>query len=250
MTEKNSESLNTLETITINNSRVRAEVKPQGAFLESLSIDGKEIIYKPLKENPGRGGIPILGPTPGHIKDRAWEHLYPNMPTHGIDRKVLWNIVEVAEDRVIFSRQIGPKEFLFSGAISVKISLLDNGVSISKIITNNEDKPREIGHGFHPYFTVTKDVSYKPQKIELLHPLTPGKAEIIKPGIASITITDSTDIYTIEASPKPTQTVVWTDSPDKYECIEPWWAESGKGDILGPNESKTYTLLIRKVDSE
>lgn len=237
------------ESLKLSNHRVKIEIDPQGAFLKSVVIDEKEVIYRPRNDEPGRGGIPILGPTPGPIKGSRWEGLYPNMPSHGTDRKTSWLISKTKEDEIILKRTIGPSEFLFVGEVAVRLALLKNGFSISKTITNFEEKPREIGHGFHPYFVTTKDTQYSPDEIKKLHPLTPGEAEIIKPGVSQIEMSIDEDLYTMLATPPPTQTVVWSDRPDLYECIEPWWAEEGKGDILKPNESKTYTLEIKKVNS-
>lgn len=235
------------EILRLSNKRVNVEIDPQGAFLNSVIIDRKEVIYKRKDDNPGRGGVPILGPTPGPVKGSLWENLYPNMPNHGIDRKVLWSVSEARKNEVVLKRTMGPKEFLFVGEIAIKFKLLKDGVSISKVITNFEEKSREIGNGFHPYFTTMKNSRFSPDIINKLHPLTPGKAEIIKPGISEVTINTDNDSYLISASPEPVQTVVWSDKPDLYECIEPWWSEEGKGDVLEPNETKTYTLKIRKI---
>lgn len=236
-----------IDTLKLSNERVEMEIDPQGAFLKSLEIDGKEIIYQPRDNKPGRGGIPILGPTPGPVKDNRWEYLYPNMPSHGADRKVLWSISKQKDNEIVLKRTIGPKEFLFAGEVEIKLKILEDGASISKVITNHEEKPREIGHGFHPYFPINPNTTFSPDIINNLHPITPGKSEIVKPGVSIIEMRMDKEQYSMTASPNPTQTVVWSDNPELYECIEPWWAEGGRGDTIKPNEKKTYSLEIRKV---
>ena len=89
-------------------------------------------------------------------------------------------------------------------------------------------------------------MNFEPKIIADIHPLQEGKAEIVKPGLAEVRYRMNGDKYLIEASPDPIQTVIWTDNSKLYECIEPWWAEKGKGDIVGPKQTKTYTLKISK----
>ena len=233
--------------IKLSNGRVEAMVSSQGAFLESLFIDEKEVVFKPRPDNPKRGGIPILGPTPGPIKEQDWEYLYPKMPSHGTDRTIIWDIDTEEKNKISFKRLIGPKEFLFAGEIKVTIELLDHGIKITKSITNYEEKPRQIGHGFHPYFSVNEDTEFTPQEIAELHPLENEKAEIITPGIETVQIKQDEDEYEVVAKPRPVQTVVWTDDKTKYECVEPWWGRIGKGITIGPRETKTFTLEITKL---
>jgi D-hexose-6-phosphate mutarotase len=234
------------EPILLHNSCVSAEVSPLGAFVNSLAIDGNEVVFARKKENPKRGGIPVLGPTPGPVTGTGWENLYPKMPQHGKDREVLWKVENLTEATVTFERMLGPKEFLFNGKLTVEVELLENGLRISKLITNFEDKPREIGSAFHPYFAINGETKVGPDGIAKLYPPKAGKSEIIEPGLSLVTLNKNNVFYRIQSNPKPTSTLVWTDDPDQYVCIEPWWAEKGKGDIVGPSETKKYSLTITK----
>jgi len=234
------------EIITLGNETVTIEVSTQGAFLKSLLIENEEIIFTPREENPGRGGIPILGPTPGPITKEGWQTLYPKMPSHGTDRALHWNLEKNEKNKVTLTRQIGPKEFLFAGKIAVEIEVLNAGVIISKKITNYEDKPREIGHAFHPYFAKDQHTTFEPSALSDLQPLENGVPIIIKPGISMVQIRKGDNIYAVTANPQPIQTVVWTDNNEKYECIEPWWAEIGTGIFIGPRETKVFTMSILK----
>ena len=232
------------ESICLQNDRVTVSISPIGAFVESVYIDSDEVVYKPKKDAPGRGGVQVLGPTPGPVAGQSWEHLYPNMPSHGTDRKHAWDVLEQNERKAVFQRFIGPNEFLFVGVEEVEVTLLDDGVLISKTITNHEEKPREIGHAFHPYFAVTEKTTYQPEQIAELYPLTNGEAKILDPGVSECTFTRDEKTYLVEAQPQPESTVVWTDRGDAYTCIEPWWAKLGKGVTIGPLETKTFTLKI------
>lgn len=235
-----------IEPIILRNSRVSAEVTPQGAFVNTLSIDGNEIIFPRRKDNPKRGGIPVLGPTPGPVKGTGWENLYPKMPQHGLDRVELWETKEQTETKIVSERILGPKEFLFSGRETIEIELLDNGLEISKSVTNFEEKQREIGSAFHPYFVADKETKVEPAEIADIYPPELGKPIKIKPALTSVTINNKNGSYQILAEPEPVTTLVWTDKPEDYICIEPWWADTGKGDIIGPGETKKYSLTITK----
>ena len=236
----------TIEPILLRNDHVSAEIDPKGAFVNSLIIDGDTTIFPRNVDNPKRGGIPILGPIPGPIVGTTWENIYPKMHQHGSDRETVWDAFSVTKTGVILERLIGAKEFLFNGRLIIKFNLLDKGIEISRSITNFEDKPREIGSAFHPYFTFNRDSVVGPAGIAKLFPLTSGKSVIIKPGISLVTLSRESISYKIIAKPQPHITLLWTDNPDKYVCLEPWWAEKGKGDIIGPRETKKYTLKIIK----
>lgn len=235
-----------IESISLMNDRVVVEVSTKGAFVKSLKIDGKDVIFSPTKENPRRGGIPILGPTPGHPKGSRWENLYPNMPTHGTDRNEVWTVNDQTDTNVVLQRVVGPKDFLFNGLLEVRVQLLASGLRILKSVTNLEDKPREIGSAFHPYFSVDEETEIAPDEVASYYPLKSGESEIIKPGVANVRIKNRAGSFRIDAEPEPTTTVVWSDNPGAYTCIEPWWAESGEGDVVGPRETKTYSLVIAK----
>lgn len=234
------------ETLNLKNDRVTASISSQGALLESLLIDGDEVVYQPREDNPKRGGIPVLGPTPGPTKGASWEHVYPEMPSHGTDRITNWDVVSRSERAVTLRRYVGPNEFLFAGKLEVSVELVENGLILTKSITNHEDKPREIGHAFHPYFAVGTDTTFQPQTIADHHPLTNGEATIVSPGEPVVYMQRGQSRYVIEANPNPVQTVIWTDNQNLYECIEPWWAEIGAGITIGPRETKTFSLKILK----
>ncbi len=241
------ESASVPESVILANNRVQIEVRFFGAFLKSLFIDGEEVIYTP-RDDPGRGGNPILGPTPGPVIGESWERLYPNMPSHGTDRRVLWQVESVSETAVVLGRNIGPDEFLFAGRHEIRFELLSNGVRITKATTNYESKPREIGHGFHPYFaTLDEEFVFDQKEAADKHPLEPKVPAILRPGLKVVSFTRGDSRFMIKSRPIPMSTAFWSDRPDVYEAIEPWAADLGIGDIIGPLETKEYVMEIRKI---
>ncbi|MBU1071116.1 hypothetical protein KKG65_01750 [Patescibacteria group bacterium] len=253
MTEsQRKELLSVPEVLVLKNDRVQTEVHIEGADLKSLVIDGEEIIFSPKLENLKRGGVPVLGPTPGPIKGTDWEHLYPKLPSHGTDRTISWQVDQFDEGKIVLKRFLGPNEFLFAGEIQMEIALLDDGVKIAKRITNFEDKPREIGHALHPYLSKHGDeFDFDDEVVKKIHPLVNRESKVLSKsesnGMARVSYRVKDFGVVLEADPVPTQWVFWTDDLDKYECVEPWWAEVGKGDVVGSREIKEYSLIIRKL---
>ncbi|MBU1200565.1 hypothetical protein KJ953_03460 [Patescibacteria group bacterium] len=94
------ESLSGPEILVLKSERVRAEIQTDGADLKSLTVDGKEIIFSPKLDNLKRGGVPVLGPTPGPVVGTEWEHIYPNLPSHGTDRKTNWQVEQAHEGKI------------------------------------------------------------------------------------------------------------------------------------------------------
>lgn len=229
--------------VVLRNQSAEAKIYPQGAFLSSLAIEDKHIIFPPTKEKPGRGGIRLLGPTPGPIKDTFWESLYPNMPSHGTDRKVSWSIQMMKPESILMQRSLGPAEFLFTGMVTIQHQLLKDGYVLQKTVENWEDKPRNIGTAFHPYFSLDERLKFS---IDGLYPLKDGDARIVSP-IPLFRVIGENGVYEVKSDPRPTQTVVWTDNANQYVCIEPWWAEIGNGDTIPPRGRKNYSMSIMRI---
>ena len=131
----------------------------------------------------------------------------------------------------------------------MKFLLLKNGIRIERCVENFEDKPREVGSGLHPYFSVGKNgLTFEDEKVKSLHPLEPGESVIVTPGLSKIVFEREGKRFRLLADPTPIQTVFWSDDPLKYEAIEPWWAKVGSGDVISPQEARRYSFEIAKVD--
>ena len=81
--------------ITIRSNNTEAKVAPErGGLVTNFSVNGTEIFYldratfTDLDENV-RGGIPILFPNAGPLKENG---LY-SLPQHGFARRMPWSLV-------------------------------------------------------------------------------------------------------------------------------------------------------------
>ncbi|MFC1710447.1 hypothetical protein ACFL0F_02195 [Patescibacteria group bacterium] len=243
-----------LETkpIVLSNERVEMTIDSLGAFVNSLNIDGENVIYPRTAQNPQRGGIPILGPTPGPVNELYWKNFNMKIPSHGTDRITTWGICRNYDNTVTLSRFISPKEFNYPVKKEISYTLLEDGLEMSTIISNFSKPDLEIGHAIHPYFAVNKDcLSTNQEIINVFLRSYPGEATIIrsKPSqsFAQIELFAEDNKYLLENNPPPLCVVIWTDKPEDYTCIETWHADMGRGIVIKGQSSTLITSSIRKL---
>lgn len=103
-----------VETIKGPNGNEASFCLERGGIINSIILNGKEILYLDEEtfkdsETNVRGGVPILFPNAGPLKENS---LYPDLPRHGFARKMKWQRGE---------RQNGFKEILLSNEETKKI---------------------------------------------------------------------------------------------------------------------------------
>lgn len=248
----------TSKPIILRNNLVTANIDAFGGFVNSLRIDGINILWRrfPLAEfgqvSRKRGGIPVLGPTPGPVKDTAWiEKGVPvTMPQHGTDRRVEWEVTELYGDMVVLERIIPESEFgIGASHKTARFTLLPTGVGLSATILNLEDHPIEVGHAWHPYFRrwgleITGKLAQKIAGQDL------SKAVIV-PGSEignEIALKFGGQALRILTHTTPLNWVVWSDCQNRYIAIEPWWAGIGQGVQVGPGQEESFSMSIIRVD--
>ena len=237
------------EVLVLKNSRVEVEIDPRGAFVNRLVIDGQDVLYPRTLDNPKRGGIPVLGPTPGPVEGTGWGNLYSpqRMPSHGTDRLVDWTVSKQSADSITLSRFIGPSEFDFAGVKEYEIKLLGSGLQIVATITNHTDSPKEIGHALHPYLDAREGFSVETQELQPHFPLTPKKSvKLDGQGLSSVDFTIGANKYSMETDPGPVKWILWSDKPEDYVCIEPWYAGLGSGVLVSGESSSDFSVVIQK----
>ncbi|HBC72965.1 MAG: hypothetical protein UX91_C0006G0158 [Candidatus Amesbacteria bacterium GW2011_GWB1_47_19] len=236
--------------ICLRNDRVEAEVDPKGAFVNRLSIDGETVLFPRTSELPKRGGIPVLGPTPGKVAGTEWGHLYSDerMPQHGTDRVILWEIANMGDAQLRLRRYIGPAEFHFAGRKDIDIKLIESGLSMVTTIVNHTGSPKEIGHGLHPYFDTSHGFDVTTAGLADYFPLEPGKAVVTDGrGLGRIEMVIGGSNFVMETNPDPVKILLWSDKPDQYVCVEPWHADRGSGIIIPAEGSLQISTVIRKI---
>ncbi len=142
-----------------NNSEV-SFCPERGGIVTSLKLKGKEIFYfdKETFQDKGesvRGGIPILFPNMGELKE---ESIYPNLKRHGFARNLTWNTEEIDKGfkEILLSNKETRKIYPFDFKFSNKGTFEDDGTFtlIQEIENKEEIKELPISIGLHPYFKI------------------------------------------------------------------------------------------------
>lgn len=142
-----------------NNSEV-SFCPERGGIVTSLKLKGKEILYfdKETFQNKNenvRGGIPILFPNMGELKENS---IYPNLKRHGFARDLAWDKEEIKNGfKELLSsnketKKIYPYEFKFS---NTGLFEDDGTFTLTQEVLSKEIlKEIPISIGLHPYFNV------------------------------------------------------------------------------------------------
>ena len=210
-----------------------------------------------------RGGIPILFPACGRMK----EGQYGAVPKHGFARGTAWDIVRQSEDTLVLkmedsakTRESFPHGFTFTQTYRVE----EDKLTLSQEIKNTGKNDLPFSLGFHPYFKVDPAVSTAQVPSDRFFDTTgeysfDGKFAFKNDydsvctntsGDTSVLETGLGTIVTVRGSEQFAYTVVWSPSGAQFACIEPWTATPNAlntGDdiiTLAPGASMTFAMEI------
>lgn len=278
-----------MSLVELVSGQTRALVAPErGALVVGFSIGGRDLLYlDPLTfEDPTqnvRGGIPVLFPTPGRLKDDRWQwrDRSGTLPQHGFARRYPFSVVAREEAMVALRLDWTPGEGTMNAdawpwpcSLEIVYRVAGKTLRIEPEITNRGDTPMPFGIGFHPYFVVAqadKDVTRIPthataafdnvQKREMrlptrepkialsakevdLHLLDHGSAD------GSIVRRDGSYVH-LHGSPEMRRWVVWTLEDKNFVCLEPWTcagdainSDADQMIVLAPGERRSLRLAI------
>lgn len=141
----------------------------RGGIITSFGVNGMELLY--LDENTLFdknkhiiGGIPILFPISGRLKDDKYElngNLY-DMKIHGIARTNPFQVINTSIDNnasitlKFKSNQATKKQYPYDFELCFEYILKDGKLRIEQEYYNNSKDPMPIYVGFHPYFIANK----------------------------------------------------------------------------------------------
>jgi len=148
------------ENIKVSNNKDVSYCPERGGIVTSLKLKGKEILYFDEetfknKNESIRGGIPILFPNAGELKEN---NIYPYLKRHGFARDYEWKNekIENGFKEVLHSneetKKIYPFDFIFS--VSGKFEEDGSFTFIQEVENKEEEKEMPISMGLHPYFKV------------------------------------------------------------------------------------------------
>lgn len=217
--------------ITLIKRSLVAKISTQGAWIEQLTLDGKDIFYPkqeivyPDGTKKDRGGCHVCLPNFGPDKSQ-------NLAQHGFGRTAQWRVLSSREDSVeleLVEAIDGYKDVVFA----LKYELFNDALVCTLKAENKSPSSVRVEPGFHPYFSAA------PAPIEL------GKDRLdieslsipkVISNIKSSTLSIGGSNYTVE-SENLSEWVLWTDRAGDYICVEPTFSgfsflEEPKDDLL------------------
>ncbi len=226
-------------------------VPDRGGLITEWYSNGREVLYFDLdrfrqKDKSIRGGIPILFPICGDLKDENLKipgkgHF--TIRQHGFARNMPWEIklldshegVCLSLSDTEITRRMFPYKFL----IDLEIRLKRNMLLISSNIFNLSDEKMPFTFGLHPYFNVTdiEKTYIEGLPLKCIDQMTMSNVETksqlsklfdgvdflahSKGPVALIDLIANHRVEIHQTQPMDL-TVVWTDPPRSMVCIEPW----------------------------
>ncbi len=263
MVEKLPSQENNNQDIELRYGDTQAFVSLDGAYVTAFKVGGKDIFYpdgmiKINGQEKRRGGIPILFPWAGFLKDYL---------QHGFARDMKWEEVstgdELVSSKVLLKLEANDKTkeiFPYNFEINLEVSLKENSLFYKLNVLNNDNKDMPVAPGFHPYFRVPEDrfkdietniKDFNPENYKLTEtlffPLKDLKVSIPEVGNLKIEYEDAFER-------KQSKLAVWTDKldseGDSYICFEPWVTDLGgflKKDqqlLIPSGKEVAFTMLL------
>lgn len=146
----------------------------RGGIITSFGVNGEEILYLDKDtfynaEANIRGGIPILFPICGQLKEGKYNFNGKTyfMKNHGVARINSWEVMSASTDNeasiklALKSNVVTEKSFPFKFELIFTYVLKDGKLTINQEYKNNSNEPMLFHAGFHPYFkAISKNIKY------------------------------------------------------------------------------------------
>ncbi|WP_216475974.1 aldose 1-epimerase [Caldisphaera lagunensis] len=161
--------------LTIKNNKSEAIINEIGAYLEKLTLNGKNILLPGNIINPTHGGMAILIPFANRIKGAEYEFngkkyfLKKNKEGNAIHGLVLdkkFSILKANKDSVSLSYTLEDEGYPTRLEIEVKYSIGNSNLETEFFITNNGNSNAPLVVGAHPYFLIEGYWKINPKKVK------------------------------------------------------------------------------------
>ena len=249
----------------------------RGGIITNWIFNNQQILYFDQKRfldksKSIRGGIPILFPICGNLKNNSlFGDNFLDLMQHGFARDQKWNYEFNQLKNTLFltlsDNEITRKFYPYLFEIKIEINLKIESLIFNIEIFNNSPTAMPVNFGLHPYFNISefhniKFIDYAKCSLDqknnnlvktenlLKHSFrgidllmySSGKTSFIDYGLKrKITLTNP---YPIDIS------VIWSDPPRQMLCMEPWTSprnslENGfrKIEIMPYSSQKLYTSI-------
>ncbi|WP_209453438.1 aldose epimerase [Thermoanaerobacterium butyriciformans] len=280
--EKYMDKFETYRLCDLENNSYFEVVPERGGVITKFVYNGNEILYldkETLYDTTKnlRGGIPILFPICGYLKDEKYtiDGREYNMKQHGIARLYKWDVVETnANDSASITLKFTSssetrKIYPFDFELIFKYILKSGMLTIEQQYVNKSEKNMIFYSGFHPYFyienkgdaliSVDSDVCYdaidkkqiafdgeidfKKTEVNLIFEPKSNKCSILDKKRNMKVILEYDEVFKY--------VVVWALRDKEFICVEPWMAKpdsmNTKEDvkILKPGDELKAVFNIR-----
>ncbi|WP_188050471.1 aldose 1-epimerase family protein [Flavobacterium sp. GP15] len=272
-------------TITITNSKLKAQIKTLGAELCSLKDNNaQEYMWEGDPAFWGKHS-PILFPIVGTLKNDYYtiNNKEYNMSRHGFAREMEFKILDQKENSVVLSLQSSEeslKVYPFLFELQIQYTLLEKNLIVDYTVFNNSSTSMPFSIGAHPAFALpnhfenysiefekqdtlqyyllennlisdrTKSLELQNKQIDLNYELFKNDALIFK-NIQSKSLT-------IIDNKKPRLKVCFQDFPDlgiwtkpnaPFICIEPWFGYSDTNKSSGKLDEKEGIQILNASET-
>ncbi|WP_274361801.1 aldose epimerase [Paenibacillus thermotolerans] len=230
----------------------------RGGIVTGCSLGGTELLYldKATFYDPEaniRGGIPVLFPISGQLKDGSyeWNGRTYSMKNHGVARIHPWEVVAANEDGEasvtlkLASSDATKAMFPFDFDLRFTYTLKDAALRIAQEYRNLSDEDMPMYAGFHPYFAAEmKDIAYETDATVYLdyndNRVKPYNGSVNLEGMvesAALLDARAQDIaFRPSAGRRIRMTysghfkyvVLWSVADKPFVCVEPWMALTGE----------------------
>jgi galactose mutarotase-like enzyme len=232
-------------------------------MVTQVSVGGVELLYldeATLASPTGavRGGIPLLFPFAGELRNGVLTATGTTMPRHGFARRANWIVTSATADQISMHLPIDDDartQYPFDCHVHQIVRALADGVQIDLSVENREARPMPVAPGWHPYFPCrldrkreclaqivpAEDLTSEPLACDVNVPApSGGRTTFSLPAIGAITLRYSDQLKTFE---------VWTLPGADFVCIEPWVGPSNVINtpdriVVGPRERVVFSMGI------
>lgn len=271
-----------IHRIFSSNSSSMEVIPERGGIITRLKLKGCDVLYldeETLMDTSKnvRGGIPVLFPTCGGLKDKRYtmgnKEYYLNQ--HGFARLLPWKTenIETGEDNGSITIGLEDSDYTyklypFHFKLSYRYTISEDSLAIESTFGNMDEKDMPFYAGFHPYFSAGSKESLEisiPSKKYLEaadKSISEGKADFSRDEVNAAYFDLEKNSCYIKDKSKRTQIdinfdsiykylVVWSLKGKDFVCIEPWMAytdamNTGKDKITLPaGESITTQVGIK-----
>jgi galactose mutarotase-like enzyme len=257
-----------------NNSWMK--ISPErGGIVTGYGVNGEEMLYldQATFDDPKaniRGGIPILFPICGQLKDKTyeWEGQTYKLDNHGVARNNAWEVLQTVEQAdyasITIKQQSTPRtleSFPFAYELVFTFKLSNQKLYIEQEYRNHSEREMPMYAGFHPYFlvdhkedTLESDASrlyYITDQRELPYPSDidmaklPGSIALKKAATKQIRFQPKANRKLVLTYGKEFEyVVIWSEEGKPFICVEPWMALSNE---LNVKQELVYVPLNKPL---